>query len=123
VSANFYYTLGASKYSTAYAVEIDRVNSRLFVSGKYDVGSSLFSLFAAFQTNGTQLWGKQKDPSTTFVAHYLAYYESIDPTNNKLYACGENNLDMNILRVNLPAYTASSPYLSSNAPTSSDFEL
>jgi hypothetical protein len=37
VSPNFYFTLGAaSVYSRAYAVEIDRANSRLFVSGKYD---------------------------------------------------------------------------------------
>ena len=40
VSPNFYYTLGASAYSKAYAVEIDRANSRLFVSGQYDNSAS-----------------------------------------------------------------------------------
>jgi hypothetical protein len=40
VSPNFYYTLGASAYSRAHAVEIDRANSRLFVSGQYDAASN-----------------------------------------------------------------------------------
>jgi hypothetical protein len=40
VSPNFYNTLGASAYSKAHAVEIDRANSRLFVSGQYDTASN-----------------------------------------------------------------------------------
>ena len=40
VTPNFYYTLGASAYSTAHAVEIDRANSRLFVTGQYDAASN-----------------------------------------------------------------------------------
>jgi len=55
VSPNFYYTLGDTDYSRAYAVEIDRANSRLFVSGQYDTASVKYSLISEFDTNGLNL--------------------------------------------------------------------
>ena len=94
VSPHFYYTLRDTAYSRAYAVEIDRVNSRLFVSGQYYTASDKYSLILEFDTSGVQLWGKQADPSLTFFAHHLSYFEP------KLFACGDNGMDMHILRVN-----------------------
>jgi hypothetical protein len=94
LTPSFYYTLGVSADSRAYAVEIDRANNRLFVSGQYDTASDNYSLISAFDTNGNNIWGKQADPSNTFIAHYLSYFEP------KLFACGDNGMDMHILRLN-----------------------